>query len=317
MQSRKSIWTILCILMALLLSGCSPIVEDIPQKTDIYTTFYPLCALTQWVAEGAENVEIHCLVQPQDDCLRLYELSDWDLYMLGYSADAVIAAGNGLESFADKLHEMGEKILPVADVLLGIPMERFPHVQSNEESHFYGDNPHVYMSLTGAGAIIDNVAGALSIFDADNANIYEENRLKAQNKLDAIYSRVRKQTDVCANIDAAVLHESLLYPAIECGLNISAVFERESGEMLYTSSLDECLSSLKSADVQVVLLENQAPKALVDVLISEGYVVVQLDVLSTHRDIDGIVGYINAITNNAQLIIDACKKLAPKYNGGF
>lgn len=309
MSSRKK-WMAACLTTVFLLSGCSPIVKDVSQTTNIYTTFYPIYALTEQIAEGVENVEIHCLVQPQDVCLRSYDLSDWDLYLLGYSADAVLSAGNGLEGFEDKLHEIGESVLPVAEVLYGVPMEQFEDVASDEESHFSGENPHVYMSLSNAAVILDNIAGTLSILDSENADSYAANCISAQEKFEQIWADVEKQTEVCNGVTAAVMHEALLYPALECGLEIAAVFERESGEMLYGNSIEECLTELEEKKVQVVLLEQQAPRALIEVLTEAGYAVVRLDILSTYSENKGAEGYVNALIGNAQRIADACANLS-------
>lgn len=308
MSSRKK-WMTACLAAVFLLSGCSPIVKDVPRTTNIYTTFYPIYALTEQIAEGVEDVEIHCLVQPQAACLRSYDLSDWDLYLLGYSADVVLSAGNGLESFEDKLYEIGESVLPVAEVLYGVPMECFEQVVSDDESHFSGENPHVYMSLSNASAILDNIAGVLSILDSENANSYAANCVAAQERLEQVRTDVEKKTEVCHGIAAAVMHEALLYPALECGLEIAAVCEHESGEMLYDSGIEECLAELEEKKIQVVLLEQQAPKALVEVLTEAGYAVVQLDVLSTYSENKGAEGYVNALISNAQRIADACGNL--------
>lgn len=300
----------ICAIILLLLTGCSPIVENVPPTTEVYATFYPIYALTQLIADGAENTEIHCLVQPQDECLRSYSLSDWDLYMLAYSADGVISSGNGLESFEEKLREMGETVFPVAEVMSGLAMEHFEDVFEDADSHFAGDNPHLYMSLNSVDAILDNIAGSLSILDASNAEIYEANRLTAQQKFDNLRAYISKQTEVCEGIRTAVLHEALLYPAFECGLDITASFERENGEMLYSGSLEECLNKLSEQEVQLVLIERQAPKALVDTLEGNGYAVALLDVMSTLQESDGADGYIETLKSNAQTIFDACSKIA-------
>ena len=102
------------LLLLSLLVGCSPIVEDTPDAISLYATFYPIYALAQMVLQDVPDLTLNCLVQPQDGCLRAYSLSDWDLYLLAYSADGVIMGGCGLESFEDTLTALGQSEFSVA-----------------------------------------------------------------------------------------------------------------------------------------------------------------------------------------------------------
>ena len=109
MRSRGKLIS-LFLLTAIVLSACHPLVEEEgPEELVVYATFYPIYALSERIFDGIPSMELHCLVQPQDGCLRNYELSDWDLYLLAYSADAVIEGGRGLESFSSTLTAMGGK----------------------------------------------------------------------------------------------------------------------------------------------------------------------------------------------------------------
>ena len=103
---RLALFLLLLAALALTLSACAPLVEEAPQESQIYATFYPFYALTSLLTEDIEGLRLSCLVQPQDGCLRDYALSDWDLYLLA-GADLVIAGGRGLESFESTLQSLG------------------------------------------------------------------------------------------------------------------------------------------------------------------------------------------------------------------
>jgi len=297
------------ILVALmLLTGCSPIVEQQKENTSVYATFYPLYALTSMIADGAENVEAHCLVQPQDDCLRSYQLSDWDLYLLAYSADAVISAGSGLEGFSDKLKVMGETSLPVAEVMPGLDLYQTDGLV-DEENHFSGAIPHLYMSVEGAEQIAERIEGSLSLLSEQNADTFEQNLVAFKNRLIEIRDEIKKQTEVCIGKSAAVLHEALFYTARDCGLEIAGWYERESGEMLSGAGLDDCLNMLRDCGAEIVLLEKQAPSALVKMLEEAGYTVVRLDIMSTLTESDGAEAYLEVLRSNALAVAEACSAL--------
>ena len=89
--------------VAAALTGCGPLVTDETETLSVYATFWPVYVLTEAVARGVPDVELRCLVQPQDGCLRAYQLSDWDDALLSSGANAVIMGGRGLESFESTL----------------------------------------------------------------------------------------------------------------------------------------------------------------------------------------------------------------------
>lgn len=305
---QRSALIVVLLIVSMLMVGCSPIVEDAPYQKNVYATFYPIYALASAITEDAENMELHCLVQPQDGCLRSYELSDWDLYMLAYSADAVLSAGNRLENFADKLESMGENMLPMAEVMYGLETYRM-NESNDEESHFAGENPHLYMSVEGAEAIAENIAGTLMVLDEANSEIYQSNLSKLLVELQSIQDYIKKQTEFCANVPAMVLNEALFYTATDCGLDITGCFERENSEMLYGKQLDDCLETLEKAGTRLVLIEEQAPYALVKTLEDARYVVVKLDTMSSMAEKDGISGYLQVLKRNAGAIAAACKMI--------
>ena len=103
--------------LTFVLSGCRPLVTDATKALSVYATFYPIYALTDAVMAGIPDAALHCLVQPQDGCLRNYQLSDWDISLLASGADAVILGGRGLESFESTLTGWGETGPAVSAVL--------------------------------------------------------------------------------------------------------------------------------------------------------------------------------------------------------
>ena len=90
------------------------------------------------------------------------------------------------------------------------------------------------------------------------------------------------------------MNEALLYTAQDCGLEVAATAVRESGERIYDSQLEQCLELLQEGGAEVVLIERQAPKPFVEDLEAVGFIVAQLDVMSTRGEEDGAEGYFEA-----------------------
>ena len=102
-------------------------------------------------------------MQPQDGCLRDYALSDWDLYLLS-GADMVIAGGRGLESFESTLQSLGASGPVVALTLYNTELygQDEEAADGEENDHFTGANPHLYMGIDGAKYILEGAASALA-----------------------------------------------------------------------------------------------------------------------------------------------------------
>ena len=302
MWKREWIAAVLALMLAL--SGCTPLVEDSPEALTVCATFYPIYALTEPLTEGVPDLTLRCLVQPQDGCLRSYSLSDWDLYLLS-SADAVIAGGRGLESFESMLFAMGDKGPAVSTLLYNLELQnstRERHDTSEEDSHLNGPNPHLYMSVDGAKRIVESAAAMLQTLDPRFAQTYVDNEERAMERLDALEAQM---DEIAGNLNgrrAILMNETLVYFARDFGLEIAGQVDRESGEGLYDVELEETLEQMAGYDAGVVLIERQAPRALVEALEAHGYSVGLIDILSTHRASDGFEGYIQAQINNARAI---------------
>lgn len=301
----------LCI-AALGLGGCDRSGQDARQEEPlrVYASFYPLYALTEMLAQDVPGIELHCLVQPQDGCLRAYSLSDWDFALLSDSADAVIAGGRGLESFSALLHALGEGGPAVSEVLYNMELAEQSAQSLAEETpeHWQGPNPHVYMSLDGAMQLLERIAGNLCVMDPEYEARYMENLSGAQAELRALQAGLKDELSAFAGAPVAVLNEALVYAARDYELEIACAYARESGEALDESALEDCLAAVKASGAQAVLIEKQAPQSLLRALEAAGYAVARMDVLSTRRADEGAQGYLDAQRANAAALKGALER---------
>ncbi|NLF28442.1 MAG: zinc ABC transporter substrate-binding protein [Clostridiales bacterium] len=290
---------------ALALCSCAPIVEgNGPEPERIYATFYPIYALSSLALKDIPAVELSCLVAPQDGCLRSYALSDRDAYLLKYAADAVIAGGRGLESFEFSLYALGDGGPAVVTVLNNIELyNQGDSREADEEAgHLVGANPHLYMSAEGAREMVEAIALCMSELDPDYEDRYMENLDAATARLGALQAEMASLAASAVDGRAILMNEALIYLARELNLTVAGQFDRESGESMAGTDLSNCLEALSAMDARVVLIEKQAPKALVDALTGAGYIVTKIDILSTGREDMGADGYFAAQLENARAI---------------
>lgn len=305
---RFFVFFLLLALMAMALSSCAPLIEEgaVEERGQVCATFPPFYALTALLTDGIDGLQLSCLVQPQDGCLRDYALSDWDLYTLA-SADIIIAGGRGLESFESTLQSLGAAGPVVALTLYNTELYNQDDEAADDEenSHLDGANPHLYMATDGARYIVEGAALALAQLYPEYAEQLFANMDAADERLMALGEQMRSIAANAEGARAILMNEALVYTAQELGIEIAGQYDRESGQPLYENEVDDCLAQLADMDARVVLVERQAPPSLTEALMSAGYIVAKLDVLSTLRADMGAEGYFTAQQENARAIAAA------------
>jgi len=303
---RAVAMALILLVLASTLSGCRPLVQDEDGHISVYATFYPIYALTDAVMGDVPDAALHCLVQPQDDCLRAYQLSDWDAALLERGADAVIAGGRGLESFENTLFGWGEAGPAISAVLYNLELyEPEQSADGEAQSHLQGPNPHLYMSLEGAKQIVESISATMVSLDPVYSDRYIDNSQVAVEALDELLEASRAKLAAYAGRRVALMSETLVYMARDYNFEIVEWIERETGANYGDNELAGWLERLDKARPDIVLIERQAPQALREALEAAGYAVAAIDVLSTHAEGEGFDKYLEIQGENAQALLDA------------
>lgn len=275
--------------------------ENVSETITLYSTFYPLYALTDMVVDGVDGIRTMCLVQPQDGCLRNYELSDWDLVLLLRSADAVISGGRGLESFESTLFALEEYGPAVSAVLYNMELDSTSVVGLNEEEESHWENnPHIYMSVDGAIELTQRISAVMQTLDPDFADVYIKNQLSAESALYELKAQMQEIIGDVSGTKIAILNEAIWYFAKDFDFDAVLCYHRESGEDI--NNIDTLMEYLNSSGAELILIEKQAPYALCEALKDAGYAVAKIDILSTHRAEEGSDGYFEAQISNANAL---------------
>lgn len=303
-MNKKRILLIFVILPALILSGCAPVVDqsEIPENFTIYASFLPVYMLADMIVdENIPGMNLHLLIQPQDGCMRSYALSDWDAY-LSMNADCVILIGNGFESFESTLMSMGESGPSVISASSSLVLDS-SGVSEIEGSHFAGANPWLFLSADGGLSLTEAIAANMIALDPDYEQAYMKNLKNAYDAFDALKSEFEA---IAGKLDnkkpVALMHEGLIYPAKDFGLNVVLRIERESGEYPDGGYIEDILQELDESGVQAVLIEKQAPDMLVRALTEAGYEVALMDTLSAGDASNGFESYFERMLENARTI---------------
>ena len=287
-------------------AGCSFKMPEIGEGLQwrAAASFYPIFTITANIIRNVPDVKLTCLIQPQDGCLRSYELSGWDEAIL-FNADAVIIGGRGLESFEGVL--MGLENAPLLITAMdGLTLiNQGAKVVDEGASHSLSENPWLFLSTRGAEGMANNIAGALSMIDPAHADLYNENLSDFRGRLALARREIAAVLEPARDINIALMHEGLCYFTDEWGLSAGLYIDRESGTYFEDAELNDVIAKLESADIELILLELQAPMRLTEDLQAAGYRIALIDTLSAGTPDGNLYAYEQAMIKNAQVIRNA------------
>ena len=287
------------LLISIVLTACSgngraPSKDD---ETLIVTSFYPMYIFTSNIAKGIEGVRVTNMTEPQTGCLHDYQLVPADLKTLE-KADIFVINGAGMESFMDKVISQ----LPDLTVIEASKNMNLIQDEAGE------DNPHAWVSVSGAIEEVQNIADALIKADPTNKEAYEKNSRMYIEKLENLKS---KMVDALKDVkirDIVTFHEAFPYFAQEFDLNIVSVVEREPGSEPSAGELAGIIRDIKEKGVKVLFAEPQySPKAADSIALQTGAKVYILDPVVTGPEDALPDSYEKAMEKNLEVLIEALK----------
>ncbi|MEX0865879.1 MAG: zinc ABC transporter substrate-binding protein [Pirellulales bacterium] len=266
------------LLLALLVSGCTPSASPSPGSTGIYDGDYPIRAVATvgMVADivrevGGERVAVQQLLGAGVDP-HLFKPTRDDVAQIG-GADIVFYSGLMLEGkMADTLIKVGRG-KPVFAVTEEID-EAMLLEPEDLEGHY---DPHVWMDVAAWGDCVDVVATALSEFDPPHAEEYRTRADRYSAQLLAL-DAYGKQSLATVPRDSRVLitsHDAFGYFGRAYGLEVMGVQGLSTESETGLQRINELVDLVVDRQVKAVFVESSVPRkniqALVDGAMSRGY----------------------------------------------
>jgi zinc transport system substrate-binding protein len=247
-QNRTVI--IIAVALSLILSACGSIDPYSEKSPDegliIVTSFYPMYVFTINIAHDIPGVKVINMTEPQTGCLHDYQLVPADMKTLE-QADIFVINGAGMESFLDKVISQ----LPELDII-----EASEGIQLLKDINGE-DNPHVWVSISGAIQEVKNITEGLARLDPGNADLYRKNSKGYIEKLEKLKDKMHDELRNIKTRDIVTFHEAFPYFAQEFDLNIVSVVEREPGSEPSAGELAETIRAINEAQVKVLFAEPQ------------------------------------------------------------
>lgn len=279
------------------MTGCSAVENKGTHgdKFTVVTSFYPMYVFTKNVIGDIPRVELINMTQPQTGCLHDYQLIPADLKTLE-KADTFVINGAGMEGFMDKVIKQRPD-LNIIEAAKGMELLKD---DSGEE------NPHVWVSISGAITEVKNIAEGLAAADSKNAASYRQNADKYVRLLEQQRDKMHQKLDNFNNKNIVTFHEAFPYFAKEFGMNIVAVVEREPGTEPSAGELAVLIDRIKGTKVKVLFAEPQYSKKAAESIAKEtGARVYMLDPVVTGEKDAPADAYLKAMDQNLKVLEEA------------
>jgi len=230
------------VLLCLVQAGFATAQENPPLR--VLTSFYPMYVMTLNVVGDMPGVTVECMTEPVTGCLHDYQLTTADLKKLATS-DVFVANGAGMEMFLQKAVSQSPK-LKIIEATKGVALA-------------CPDNPHLWVSITGAIDETKAIARGLAVADPAHADAYGQNAAAYVARLDALRRKMHAALDGVKGSEIITFHEAFPYFAAEFGLKIAAVVEREPGSEPSAGELAQTIRIVRQHHVRALFAEPQYP----------------------------------------------------------
>ncbi len=290
---------LLSFMLSLSLTACGSTAKNIDheQETLIVTSFYPMFIFTSNIAENIEGVKVVNMTEPQTGCLHDYQLVPADLKVLE-KADIFVINGAGMESFLDKVMSQ----LPNITIIEGAKGMALLEDENGE------DNPHVWVSISGAIGEVKNITDGLVEADPANEASYRKNSEEYIKKLETLKNSMHEELKDIRTKDIVTFHEAFPYFAHEFDINIISVIEREPGSEPSAGELADTIKSINDAQVKVLFAEPQySAKAAESIAAQTGAKIYILDPVVTGPKDAELDSYEKTMEENLKILIEALK----------
>ncbi len=298
---RKIGVLLLSFILSLSLTACGRTAKNIDseqgKETLIVTSFYPIYIFTSNIADNIEGVKVVNMTEPQTGCLHDYQLVPADLKVLE-KADIFVINGAGMESFLEKV------------------MSQLPNltiIEAAEGIHLLEDvngeeNPHVWVSISGAIDEVKNITDGLIKADPTNEVSYRKNSEGYVKKLENLKNSMHEALKDIRTKDIVTFHEAFPYFAHEFDLNIVSVIEREPGSEPSAGELADTIKAINDAQAKVIFTEPQySAKSAESIAAQTGATIYVLDPVVTGPKIAELDSYENTMEENLKVLIEALK----------
>ena len=254
--------SLICILLAGILSGCS---QKAPAQ--IAATTLPVYHFTTYLCQGTD-ITVTQVVDESVSCLHDYTLDVRQVQAVE-AAELVVISGAGLESFMeDILHDAPNVIDSSANVpLLGCATE---HDHDHDHHHHdHGVDSHIWLSPLNAKIMAANICEGLTAHYPAYAQIFQDNLATLHSELDQLYAYGQDRLSSLSCRDLVTFHDGFSYLADAFDLTILEAIEEESGSEASAQELIHLIGLVEEHQLPAVFTERNGSASAAQIISAE------------------------------------------------
>jgi zinc transport system substrate-binding protein len=197
LKTGKIFILLLIIAFSLIVFNCKKAEQPIAgqKKLNIVTTLFPLYDFTKNIA--GDRAQVTLLLPPGVEP-HSFEPKPGDMLRIN-SSDVFIYTGKFMEPWVEGiLKGLDNKKLVIVDTSKGIILNEEKEDEKNHDKHGHGKtDPHIWLDLSNAGKIVDNILDCLIEKDAGNRDYYTKNAWAYKIKLSEMDRKYRETFSTC------------------------------------------------------------------------------------------------------------------------
>ena len=292
----------------------------ISQAEGVVTSFYPIYLFVLNLCEGIDEIEVHNLAAPDFGCLHDYQLTVSDMKALS-RADVFCINGAGMEEYLTHVYDAlpALRIVDASDgieevILLDgdgdlVEHDHEEHKEDQEEHHDHAHehhhdvNPHIWMDISNAIIMVQNLSEGLSIAMPAYRDSIESNRDHYITRLEALDTLLKEELSDLSKKDIVTFHEAFPYFAYAYNLNIVAVMAVEPGDSLNAKEMIDLVRTEKALGNPPLFTEPQCDSPIARTVSEEtGAPLFQLDPCVTGPSNPTLTYYEDVMMKNLQVL---------------
>lgn len=286
---KKILSLILILCSCSFLFGCND-----ASSAPVIATTKPVYCFASALCEGTA-LEVKLLISENVSCLHDYTLQVSQMQKIE-NAELIIINGAGFEEF---LADVLPADKPVLDSSEGIDLLCGDH--HHEEEHHHEGDPHIWLSITNAKQMSQNIASGLIARYPQYASKIAENHdslLEKFNRLELL----AQELDALPHRDLITFHDGFSYLAEAFDLHILKAIEEESGSEASAQELIQIIQDIKEHNIPAIFTEVSGATSAADIIHGEANVkVYALDMALSELD------YFEAMEYNIKTLKEALK----------
>lgn len=299
---KKQRILILVIIFLFTFTGC-----QMKSTAQVTATTAPVYYFTSRLCENT-GIQVIRLVTEEVSCLHDYTLQVRQMQAIE-SAELLVISGAGLEAFLDDVLTQEKNIL---DASKGIELICLPdspdhdpdhdhgHDHGHDHSHDHSHDPHIWLSISNAKIMCNNIYTGLSARYPDHKETFSKNYATLCDQLNTLDAYAKTQLQNLSSRELITFHDGFAYFAQNMNLTILAAIEEESGSEASASELKHLIEMVQSHKIPAIFTEVNGSSGSAQVIATQtGCQVFALDMGMGQAD------YFQAMYHNIDTIKEA------------